>query len=104
MALDVKPDDQDDLSYNVPGKPSELTALTDEELFRLLRKVAFANRWPFDAKVQFEATARLIEALKDFKASSDRSAKVLIGLTVVLVILTAVIVWLTVELVQVEHV
>jgi hypothetical protein len=103
MALDRIPSDPDDLSYVTPEKPSELTALTDEELFRLLRKIAFANKWSFDGKVQFEATSRLIEALKDFKASSDRSAKVLIGLTVVLVILTVVIVWLTVELVQVEH-
>jgi hypothetical protein len=69
-----------------------------------LQKIAFANKWPFDAKVQFAATARLVAALKDFKASSDRSAKVLIGLTVVLIVLTGVIVWLTVELVQVEHV
>jgi hypothetical protein len=103
MALDHKPDDPDDLAYVTPNRPSELALLTDEDLFRLLHKVAFANKWPFDAKVQFEATARLIAALKDFKASSDRSAKVLIGLTVVLIILTAVIVWLTVELVQVEH-
>lgn len=103
MTLDRTPNDPDDLSYVIPTKPSELTSLTDDELFRLLQKVAFANQWPFDGKVQFEATARLIKALKDFKASSDRSAKALIGLTIVLVILTAVIVWLTVELVQVEH-
>jgi hypothetical protein len=48
--------------------------------------------------VQFEATARLIAALKEFKASSDRSARALILLTVVLVVLTAVLVWLTIEL------
>lgn len=81
MALDHKPQDPDDLSYNTPDRPSELTSLTDEELFRLLRKVAFANRWSFDAKVQFEATARLISALRGFKRSSDRSAAVLIFLT-----------------------
>ncbi len=98
MEPDHAPADPDDLSYVMPDKPSELTALTDEQLFRLLRKVAFANHWSFDTKVQFEATARLIAALKDFKTSSDRSAAVLIFLTVVLVILTAVLVWLTVEL------
>jgi hypothetical protein len=103
MHLDHDPNDPDDFAYNVPDKPSQLTSLTDEELFRLLRKVAFANRWSFDTKVQFEATSRLIGALEDFKTSSDRSAKVLIALTVVLVLLTAVIVWLTLELVQVEH-
>ena len=46
-------------------------------------------------KVQFEATARLIEALKGFKASSDRSARVVICLTGVLVALTGVLVILT---------
>lgn len=99
MALDHKPDDSDDYGYITPTRPSELTGLADEDLFRLLRKVAFANHWPFDAKVQFEATARLIAALKDFKQSSDRSANVMIFLTVVLIVLTAVLVWLTVELV-----
>jgi hypothetical protein len=102
MALDHKPGDPDDLLYVTPNRPSELTSLTDEDLFRLLQKVAFANNWQLDAKVQFDATARLIAALKDFKASSDRSAKVLIALTVVLIILTAVVVWLTIELVRHE--
>jgi hypothetical protein len=67
-------------------------------LFRLLQKVAFANNWQFVAKVQFEAAARLIAALKDFKSSSERSDRVLIFLTVVLIALTGVLVWLTVEL------
>ena len=98
MPLDRKPDDPDDLSYEVPERPSDLTSLTDTELFRLLRKVAFANMWQFDTKVQFEATARLIAALKDFKKSSDRAAAAVIFLTVVLVVLTIVLVWLTKEL------
>jgi hypothetical protein len=92
-------DDPDSLTYVTPNKPSELTALTDDDLFRLLRKIAFANNWPFDAKVQFEATGRLIAALKEFKQSSDRSATVMIVLTIVLIGLTGVLVWLTVELV-----
>jgi hypothetical protein len=100
MPLDHNPDDPDDYLYNVPDRPSELTSLTDVELFRLLRKVAFANQWQFDTKVQFEATARLIEALKDFKASSDRSGRLLIFLTVVLIVLTAVLVWLTIALLR----
>jgi hypothetical protein len=98
VALEHKPDDPDDLSYVIPNKPSELTSLEDEDLFRLLRKVAFANQWTFDAKVQFETTGRLITALKDFKASSDRSARALIFLTLVLVVLTGVLVWATIEL------
>lgn len=98
MPLDNNPHDPDDLSYSTPNKPSELSGQTDDELFRLLRKVAFSNNWPFDAKVQFEATARLIAALKDFKESSDRTGRWLIFLTVVLVVLTGVLVWLTTKL------
>jgi hypothetical protein len=97
---DHDPDDPDDFSYNIPQKPSELTSLGDADLFRLLRKVAFANNWQFDAKVQFEATGRLIAALKDFKTSSDRSGRILIFLTVVLIALTVVIVVLTVALLR----
>jgi hypothetical protein len=98
MALDHKPDDADDLSFATPNRPSELASLADDDLFRLLQKVAFSNNWPFDAKVQFEATARLIAALKGFKKSSDRTGWALIFLTFVLVILTVVLVWLTTEL------
>lgn len=98
MALDHKPEDPDDFGYLIPDRPSQLTSLSDEDLFRLLRKVAFANMWQFDTKVQFEATARLIAALKEFKASSDRASKAVIFLTLILVVLTGVLVWLTTEL------
>lgn len=79
--------------------------MTDDDLFRILRKVAFANQWQFNEKVRFEAEARLIAALKAFKESSDRTGRWLIGLTialvaltVILVLLTIAIVWLTTEL------
>lgn len=98
MTLDHSPHDPDDYGYITPTRPSELTALADEDLFRLLRKVAFANQWPFDAKVQFEATGRLIAALKEFKKSSDRTGRALIFLTLVLVVLTGVLVWLTTQI------
>jgi hypothetical protein len=98
MSLDPNPEDPDHLAYNTPERPSELTSLSDDQLFRLLRKVAFANRWQFDTKAQFEATARLIAALKSFKKSSDRTGWALIFLTLVLVVLTVVLVWLTVKL------
>jgi hypothetical protein len=101
--LEHRPDDPDDLGYNVPDRPSKLAALPNDQLFRLLRKVAFANNWQFDAKVQFEATARLISALKDFKRSSDRAASALIFLTIVLIALTGVLVWLTLELVHANN-
>lgn len=54
--------------------------------------------WSIDTKVQFEATARLIAALKDFKRSSDRTGAILVVLTLVLVGLTGVLVWLTLRL------
>lgn len=47
-----------------------------------------------------EMMRRLIVALRDFKASSDRTARWLISLTVVLVIMTGAILWLTHELAQ----
>jgi hypothetical protein len=43
-------------------------------------------------------TRRLVVALRDFKAASDRTSRWLIYLTIVLVALTAVIAWFTVEL------
>ena len=89
----------DEAAEPTPTRPSELTALSDEDMFRILRKVAFANYWGFDTQVQFEATGRLIAALKDFKRSSDWSSRVLIALTIALVVLTAMIVVLTVVLV-----
>lgn len=98
MPLDHNPADEDDLSFHMPTKPSQLVGLSDEDMFRMLRKVAFANKWQLDAKVQFEATARLIAALKDFKRASDFASKVLIGLTAMIVVLTVVLVWLTVQL------
>jgi hypothetical protein len=96
-ALDRNPDDPDDLVYTNPEKPSELTAMSDEEMFRLLHKVAFANLWRVDTKIQFEATARLIAALKDFKTSSDRAADRISALTVVLIALTVVLVVLAIR-------
>lgn len=103
--LDHHPEDPDELSFNIPDRPSQLIALDDDDMWRLLRKVAFANQWAFDTKVRFEAEARLISALKDFKRSSDRTGRWLIGLTialvaltVILVVLTITIVWLTTQL------
>jgi hypothetical protein len=75
---------EDDVAnFLTPNRPSQLRALTDDELFRMLHKVAFANDWKIDTKIQFEATARLIAALKDFKRSSDRAALALVVLTLV---------------------
>lgn len=90
--------DEDDLSYTFPSRPSELRRLTDEELAVVYRKVAYANQHPFDAKVEQELSIRLVAALVGFRRASDRASRVLIGLTVVLIVLTAVLVWLTTHL------
>lgn len=95
----LTPDKEDDVTnFLTPNKPSHFRALTDAELFLMLQKCAFANDWSLDAKVQFEATGRLIAALTDFKRSSDRASSALIRLTVVLIVLTAALVGLTVAL------
>jgi hypothetical protein len=94
----LAPEQEDDPSFLTPSKPSELRALPDEELYRLFRKLAFANTWPFHAMFEMELRARLIAALKDFKQASDRSARVLIVLTAVIGVLTVVLVWLTATL------
>jgi hypothetical protein len=47
-----------------------------------------------------EMTRRLTVALREFQAASDRASRWLIRLTILLVVLTAVIVWLTYELSQ----
>lgn len=99
MRSRLTPQNEDDVANVLtPNRPSHLAALTDDELFRMLHKVAFANKWSLDAKVQFEATGRLIAALKEFKRAADRSSRALIALTIVLVILTAVVAWLTAQL------
>jgi hypothetical protein len=98
--LDHNPDDPDDVpGFTTPNKPSELTALGDEEMFRLLRKVAFANQWPISSKVQFEAMARFMVALNAFKAESERTGQRLVALTIALVVLTIILIGLTVAIV-----
>jgi hypothetical protein len=94
----LTPEQEDDLSYLTPSKPSELRGLSDDELSRLAGKLKFANDWPFNAMIEHELTGRLILSLKAFNQASDWAAHVLIVLTAVLVVLTAVLVWLTIRL------
>ena len=90
--------DEDELGFTFPSKPSELRRMTDEELAFTYRKVAYANQHPFHAKVELELSIRLVAALVGFRRASDRASRALISLTVVLVVLTAVVVWLTTRL------
>lgn len=89
---------EDNLGFNFPSKPSELRLISDEALATTYRRMAYANRYPFDRMVEQELSIRLAAALVGFKRASDRASAVLIGLTVVLVVLTAVLVWLTTRL------
>jgi hypothetical protein len=96
----MEPDERDenDLGFSFPSKPSELRQTSDEELATVYRRMAYANRHPFDRMVEQELSIRLMAALVGFKRASDRASAVLIGLTVVLVVLTGVLVWLTTRL------
>jgi hypothetical protein len=89
---------EDDSGFTFPDKPSALRAMPDDELFRTYRRMAYANRYPFDRMVEQELSIRLVSALVGFRRASDRSSRVLIGLTVALVALTIVLVWLTTRL------
>lgn len=88
---------EDDLGFITPGKPSELRAIPLDELAATYRKSAFANLHPFSAMVEQEATFRLIASLEAFQKAADRSARTLNRLTVVLIVLTAVLVWYTIR-------
>src|SRR5262249_8939933 len=101
----ANPDDPDDLTFNAPTRPSELAALTDEQMFRLLQKMAFANRIDVYDKVKFEADGRLIAALTAFKSEaasaaerSDRGARRRRVATWVLVALTLAVAGHTIAL------
>ena len=85
-------DDEDDFSFLIPTRPSELRQMSDDELMRNYRKSAIANRHPFSSMLEYELQARVIAALKSFKAAADRSARTLNVLTFVLVVLTVVLV------------
>jgi hypothetical protein len=89
--------DEDDLGIVFPGKPSELRTFPDEELFREVRRLGYANLWPQSSMAQYEMQARLILATKSFKKAAERSSLILSVLTCVLVVLTIVLVVYTVR-------
>ena len=89
--------DEDSFAYTIPGKPSELRTLPDEDLARLWRRNAYANTHPLSVKVEYEMNTRLIAALKSFKAAADRASLTLNVLTAVLLVLTVVLVIYTIR-------
>jgi hypothetical protein len=89
--------DDDDLIFNFPARPGELSALSDDDLATAYRKMAYANKHPYDSIAEHEMRYRLVLALRDFKQAADRSSRTLNVLTVVLVVLTAVLVVYTIR-------
>ena len=103
MSLDdirfhLTPDKENEQGFVLPEKASDWAALTDDELFRLRRKVERDNVWKVAARIENELTTRLIQALSALRQSSDEVAGRLTWLTWVLVFLTVVIAAFTVAL------
>lgn len=73
-------------------RADELAEMTDGEL------IEGAAEWTQHTPYEMELQHRLIDAIKSFKASNDRSSRLLIILTVALVVLTIVITGLTIVL------
>lgn len=96
MSLDevrahLTPEKEDEDGYIVPRDASGWAGLTDDELFRLRRKIERDNQWRYDTRIQNELTTRLIQALSALRSSSDDAAARLYGLTWALLVLTLVI-------------
>jgi hypothetical protein len=87
----LTPEKEDESGYLTPSQPSQLAALTDEELFRLYRKLAFANLHPHSAMIEHESRARLIRAMTAFHTSSEKASRKIAALTWALIALSVVI-------------
>jgi hypothetical protein len=97
-------DDEDNLNFTTPHRPSELRQISNEELFMLWRKIAFANMHQWSSRIQNEMNERLIIALNDHAKASARGNRVMVFLTVAVALLTVVLVLLTVVLVVKEFI
>ena len=75
-----------------------MASLTNTEVQRLYRKMAFANKHPCDRQVELELIGRFTVALEGFREASDRAASRLATLTWTLTGLTVVIAIFTVAL------
>ncbi len=101
MSLDeirarLTPEQEDEPGYLTPNLASHWAALTDDELFRLRRKIERENQWNFATRLENELTTRLIQALNALRSSSDKAAARLYWLTWALVALSVVIAAFTV--------
>ena len=77
---------------------AEAKRLREMDLDELVEEAIAQHSGSPGRRAGFELERRLIAALTEFKRSSDRAAAALVFLTIVLVVLTGVIVWLTAEL------
>lgn len=96
MSLDeirahLAPEREDEPGYLTPQRASDWAALTDEELFRLRRKIERDNLWNYATRLENELTTRLIQALSRLHSSSEAAAIRLERLTRALLLLTVVI-------------
>lgn len=101
MSLDeirahLTPEREDEPGYLTPGRASDWAALTDDELFRLRRKIERDNLWNYATRLENELMTRLIHALSRSRESSDAAARRLELLTWALIVLTIVIATFTI--------
>lgn len=95
----LKEEHQDDtIRWVPPGKPSDLAGLTDAEVARLYRKIAFAGKHNWDRQIELELIGRFTVALRGFSQASDRAAARIAALTWTLIGLTVVVAAFTVAL------
>lgn len=94
----LTPEREDKEGFALPTRASDWAALTNDEIFRLRRKIERDNRWPYSAQLENEMTTRLIQAMGRLQRSSDVAASRLYLLTWALVVLTVVIAAFTVAL------
>jgi hypothetical protein len=94
----LTPAKEDEPGYLTPEKASDWAALTDDELFRLRRKIERDNMWHYATRLENELSTRLIHALSATREASDAAAKKLANLTWALIVLTVVIAGFTIAL------
>lgn len=89
---------EDEPGFLTPDRASDWAALTDDELFRLRRKVERDNMWNIQSRIENELATRLIHGLAASRKSSDDAASKLTNLTWALLLLTVVIAGFTIAL------
>jgi hypothetical protein len=84
--MQANPQDEDDLGFSPPTKPSQLRSASDDDLFKTYRKMGYANGYPFDRLIEMEIAFRRMKATR----TSSRRMELL---TFAIAVLTAVLVY-----------